>query len=71
MGLIKLRNLNMVAAIVDAIAGGLTEGCLRELQDAATLLRRDGFDDLPFWTELADGKRPPPLPRQLVSFCPC
>ena len=62
LGMIKLRNPSMAAAIVDAFSGGLTEGCLRELQDAAALLRREGFDDLSSWTELANGKRPPPPP---------
>ena len=67
LGMIKQRNPSMEAAIGDALSGGSTAGCLRELQDAAALLRREGFDDLPSWTELADGKRPPPFPRQLTA----
>ena len=67
LGMIKQRNPSMAAVIVDVLSGGSTEGCLRELQDAAALLRREGFDDLPSWSKLADGKRPPPFPRQLTT----
>ena len=67
LGMIKLRIHSMAAAILDVLSGGSSEGCLRKFQDAAALLRREGFDDLPSWTELADGKRPPPLPRQLTA----
>ena len=60
LNMIHQRLPQLAEQFVTALSGvPLGEGCLGELQNAATSLDHQGFVNRPTWTELRLGKRPP------------
>ena len=63
LAMIQKRNPRIAENILRALEGNSQDGCLYELASAAHVLRREGYNDLPSWADLANGKRPPRLPQ--------
>ena len=70
--MIHQRNPRIASRILETLELGTSEthGCLHELCLAASELARNGFDALPSWRELAQGRRPPPPPPGADERCP-
>ena len=72
LAMIQLRNPRVAQQAFVALQAPPAGSCLAELSDAALVLRNNGFDNMPSWTELAEGKRPqqPPSSREPVDRTP-